>query len=143
MDVNLKAPFLCSQRAARMMRVQGSGKIINIASVHAHAPKRNFAPYSCSKSGLEMLTKCMALELAEYNIQVMAIIAGAIATDMTPADRSQTLLASIPAGRIGEATEIANLVGFLSSDKSDYLTGGSIVADGGLTLGFCATRSDL
>ena len=143
LDVNLKAPFLCGQHAGRMMREQGAGKIINIASVHSHAPKRNFVHYSCSKAGIEMLTKCMAIELAEYNIQVTAIIAGAIATDMTPPDRSQNLLSSIPAGRIGAAEEIAHLVAFLSSGKSDYLTGGSIVVDGGLTLGFCASRPDL
>jgi NAD(P)-dependent dehydrogenase (short-subunit alcohol dehydrogenase family) len=141
--VNLKAPFLCGQHAGRMMRENGSGKIINISSVHAYDVRRNYAHYSSSKGGLETLTRCMALELAEYNIQVNSLVVGAIATDLTPANRSEKLLTAIPAGRIGMDKEIAHLVKFLGSDACDYLTGTSITVDGGLTLGFCASRPDL
>jgi 3-oxoacyl-[acyl-carrier protein] reductase len=141
--VNLKAPFLCSKLAGRMMREQGGGKIINISSVHAKDPKRNFAHYSSSKGGLETLTKAMAMELAGFNIQVNSLMVGAIATDMTPADRCGNLLSAIPAGRIGTVEEIARLVSFIVSDKCNYLTGASITVDGGLTLGFCASRGDL
>ena len=141
--VNLKAPFLCGQYAGRIMRENGSGKIINISSVHAYNVRRNYAHYSCSKGGLETLTKCMALELAEYNIQVNSLVVGAIATDLTPADRCEKLITAIPAGRVGKAGEIANLVTFLSSDACDFLTGSSITVDGGITLGFCASRPDL
>jgi 3-oxoacyl-[acyl-carrier protein] reductase len=141
--VNLKAAFLCTQHAGRMMRDQGSGKIVNISSVHAYDAKRNFAHYSSSKGGLETLTKSMALELAAYNIQVNSLVVGAIATDMTPVDRQQRFLSAVPAGRVGTVDEIARLVTFIVSDACDYLTGASIRVDGGLTLGFCASRPDL
>ena len=141
--VNLRAPFLCAQKAESLMRVNGAGKIVNISSVHAIAPKRNFAPYSSSKGGLETLSKCMALELAAANIQVNSLVVGAIATEMTPEDRQSSLLSAIPAGRIGQPEEIARLVAFLCSDACDYMTGASIVVDGGITLGFCASRPDL
>jgi len=141
--VNLKAPFLCAQHAGRMMKEQGGGKIINISSVHAYDVKRNFAHYSSSKGGLETLSKCMALELAAFNIQVNSLVVGAIATDMTPIDRQQKFLSAVPAGRVGTVDEVARLVTFLVSDGCDYLTGASITIDGGLTLGFCASRPDL
>lgn len=141
--VNLKAPFLCAQHAGRMMRAAGGGKIINISSVHAYDARRNYVHYNCAKGGLETLTKSMALELAQYNIQVNSVVAGAIATDLTPADRCDKFLTAIPAGRVGSVQEIAHLVTFLSSDSCHYLTGASIRVDGGLTLGFCASRPDL
>lgn len=141
--VNLKAPFLCGQHAGRIMRENGFGKIVNISSVHAFNVRRNYAHYSCSKGGLETLTRSMALELAEYNIQVNSLVLGAIATDLTSADRCEKLITAIPAERIGNEREIAHLVTFLSSDACDYMTGTSITVDGGLTLGFCASRPDL
>lgn len=142
--VNLKAPFLCSQLAARLMRQDKSGgKIVNISSVHALDAKRNYAHYSSSKGGLETLTKGMAMELVPFNIQVNSIIVGAIATEMTPAERQSKLLSAIPANRIGEPGEIARLVTFLCSERCNYMTGASITVDGGLTLGFCASRPDL
>jgi len=144
LSVNLKAPFLCSQLAVRIMRKNGSGgRIVNISSVHAYDVKRNFAHYSTSKGGLETLTRSMALELAAFNIQVNSVVVGAIATEMTPADRQEKLLSAIPSGRIGRPEEIADLVSFLSLGDCDYMTGASITVDGGLTLGFCASRPDL
>ena len=144
LSVNLRAPFLCAQHAGQIMRDNNSGgKIINISSVHAYDARRYYAHYSAAKGGLETLTKSLALELAEYNIQVNSIVAGAIATELTPMDRQEKFLTSVPAGRIGTTEEIAQLVVFLSSKQSDYITGASITVDGGLTLGFCATRPDL
>jgi NAD(P)-dependent dehydrogenase (short-subunit alcohol dehydrogenase family) len=142
--VNLKAPFLCAQQAAPLMQSVGGGKIVNISSVHATDPKRNFAHYSSSKGGLETLTKCMALELAAYNIQANSIVVGAIGTEMTPPERQSILVPAVPAGRIGTVEEIARLVAFLCSNSCDYMTGASITVDGGLTtLGFCASRPEL
>jgi NAD(P)-dependent dehydrogenase (short-subunit alcohol dehydrogenase family) len=142
--INLKAPFLCAQQAIALMRQAGGGKIVNISSVHATDPKRNYAHYSSSKAGLEMLGKCMALELAEYNIQANSIIVGAIGTEMTPPERQAILIPAIPAGRIGVIEEIASLTAFLCGHACDYMTGASITVDGGLTtLGFCASRPDL
>lgn len=143
-SVNLKAPFLCSQYAGRMMRTnERGGKIINISSVHAYDARRYYAHYSAAKGALETLTKSLALELAQYNIQVNSIVAGAISTELTPLERQSKILEAIPAGRIGLTEEIAHLVSFLSSNQCDYLTGASITVDGGLTLGFCASRPDL
>ncbi len=144
LSINLRAPFLCAQHAGRIMRDnKRGGKIINISSVHAYDARRYYAHYSAAKGGLETLTKSLALELAQYNIQVNSIVAGAIATELTPMDRQEKFLTSVPAGRIGTTEEIAQLVVFLSSNRCDYITGASITVDGGLTLGFCATRSDL
>ncbi|MEJ2704399.1 MAG: glucose 1-dehydrogenase, partial [Sedimentisphaerales bacterium] len=138
LSVNLTAPFLCAQHAGRIMRDNKTGgKIINISSVHAYDARRCYAHYSAAKGGLETLTKSLALELAEYNIQVNSIVAGAIATELTPMDRQEKFLTSVPAGRIGTTEEIAQLVAFLGSNRCDYITGASITVDGGLTLGFC------
>jgi len=143
LSVNLKAPFLCAQQAVPLMPPEG-GKIVNISSVHATDPKRNFAHYSSSKAGLEMLSKCMALELAARNIQANSIIVGAIGTEMTPPDRQAIVIPAVPAARIGTVEEIAHLVAFLCSHSCDYMTGASIAVDGGLTtLGFCASRPEL
>ena len=144
LSVNLKAPFLCAQHAGRLMCTKKTGgKIINISSVHAYDVRRYYAHYSAAKGALETLTKSLALELAEHNIQVNSVVAGAIATELTPLDRQASFLTSIPAGRVGTTGEIARLVAFLSSNECDYITGASITVDGGLTLGFCATRPDL
>ena len=141
--VNLKAPMLCGQLAANRMAKQGGGKIINIGSVHTFQAKRNFAHYTASKGGLLMLTQSMALELAEHNIQVNHVAPGAIATRMTEPERQQQLLPAIPAGRIGQSSEVAAAVCFLASNEAEYFTGASLTLDGGLSLGFSASRPDL
>ena len=141
--VNLKAPFLCSQLAAKLMIRQNGGKIINIGSVHEYQTKRNYTHYSTSKGGLVMLTKNMALELAAHNIQVNQVAPGAIATALTDPGRQQQFLTAIPSGRVGMAKEIASMVCYLASSEADYITGISFTVDGGLTLGFCASRPDL
>jgi NAD(P)-dependent dehydrogenase (short-subunit alcohol dehydrogenase family) len=143
--VNLKAPFLCAQHAARLMRANSGrgGKIINISSVHASAPRRSYAHYSTAKAGLEQLTRCLALELAEDNIQANAVVPGAIATELTPPGRQAAFATAVPAGRVGTVDEIARAVAFLAGNECNYLTGASLTVDGGLTLGFCASRRDL
>jgi glucose 1-dehydrogenase len=143
MAVNLKAPFLCSQHAAKIMIEQGGGKIINVGSVHEFQTKRNYIHYSTAKGGLVMLTKNMALELAEYNIQVNQVAPGAIATRLTDPSRQQQFLSAVPAGRVGTTDEIASMILYLASSEADYITGVSFTVDGGLTLGFCASRPDL
>jgi NAD(P)-dependent dehydrogenase (short-subunit alcohol dehydrogenase family) len=144
MSVNLKAPFLCAQHAGRLMAKSGKGgKIINISSVHAYQPRRDYAHYSTAKAGMEQLTKCLALELGELNIQANSVVVGAVGTDLTPEDRQAAFATAIPAGRVGRIDEIARVIAFLCSNECDYLTGASITVDGGLTLGFCASRRDL
>jgi len=137
-DTNLTGAFLCSQRAARRM-VEGSagGRIVNITSVHEHVPRSGAAAYCASKGGLGLLTKVMALELAEHGITVNAVGPGEISTPMTGAeDEDPTTIErpNLPLGRPGHAREIAHFVAFLASEKSSYATGASFVVDGGLML---------
>ena len=138
LSVNLTGPFLCSQRAARRMIDAGSGgRIINITSVHEHVPLRQSAAYSSSKGGLGLLTKVMALELAEHAITVNAVAPGEISTPMTgqhDVDPRTEKRPGIPLGRPGHAREIAAAVVFLASPDASYVTGESFVVDGGLLL---------
>jgi glucose 1-dehydrogenase len=85
----------------------------------------------------------MALELAEFNIQVNQVTPGAIETGLTDADRQRRFVTAVPAARVGQPVEVANMVCFLASAEADYITGSSFIIDGGLTLGFCASRKDL
>jgi NAD(P)-dependent dehydrogenase (short-subunit alcohol dehydrogenase family) len=137
-DTNLSGAFLCAQRAARRMVDAGNGgRIINITSVHEHIPRTGASAYCASKGGLGLLTKVMAMELAEYGILVNAVGPGEISTPMTGAeDEDPTTIErpKLPLGRPGHAREIAAWVAFLASEKSSYATGASFVVDGGLTL---------
>jgi NAD(P)-dependent dehydrogenase (short-subunit alcohol dehydrogenase family) len=141
--VNLRGAFLCAQHAGRLMRERGGGRIVNIGSVHDTVPRRHYAHYSVAKAGLSMLSRALALELADFNIQVNNLTVGGVATELTKPDRVQSLLSSLPAGRIAQPEEIADLVAYLVSPPAAYITGASITIDGGLLLGFCATRRDL
>jgi NAD(P)-dependent dehydrogenase (short-subunit alcohol dehydrogenase family) len=138
MDTNLSGAFLCAQRAARRMVEAGNGgRIINITSVHEHIPRTGASAYCASKGGLGLLTKVMAMELAEHGITVNAIAPGEISTPMTGAedtDPGTIERPNLPLGRPGHAREIAAWVAFLASEKASYATGASFVVDGGLTL---------
>ena len=137
-DTNLSGAFLCAQRAARRMVDAGNGgRIVNITSVHEHIPRTGASAYCASKGGLGLLTKVMAMELAEHGILVNAIGPGEIATPMTGAeDTDPTTIErpNLPLGRPGHAREIAAWVAFLASEKASYATGASFVVDGGLML---------
>ena len=137
-SINLSGAFLCAQRAARRMVEAGNGgRIVNITSVHEHVPRVGASAYCSSKGGLGLLTKVMAMELAEHGILVNAVGPGEISTPMTGAeDEDPTTIErpNLPLGRPGHAREIAAWVAFLASDKASYATGASIVVDGGLTL---------
>ena len=138
LSTNLDGAFLCSQRAARRMVDAGSGgRIVNITSVHEHVPRIGASAYCASKGGLGLLTKVMAMELAEHGIRVNAVAPGEISTPMTgdeDADPTTIEKPNLPLGRPGHAREIANFVVFLASEKSSYATGQSFVVDGGLML---------
>jgi NAD(P)-dependent dehydrogenase (short-subunit alcohol dehydrogenase family) len=137
-DTNLSGAFLCSQRAARRMVDAGNGgRIINITSVHEHIPRTGASAYCASKGGLGLLTKVMAMELAQHGITVNAIAPGEIATPMTGAEDTDPRTIerpNLPLGRPGHAREIAAWVAFLASEKASYATGASFVVDGGLML---------
>jgi len=136
LSVDLDGPFLCSQRAARRMIGAGTGgRIINITSVHEHQPRVGAAAYCAAKGGLGLLTKTMAIELAEHGITVNAVAPGEIATPMTDQedeDPRQTHRPGVPLGRPGDAREMAAVVAFLASPGASYITGTSVVADGGM-----------
>jgi NAD(P)-dependent dehydrogenase (short-subunit alcohol dehydrogenase family) len=147
LDVDLNGAFLCGQRAARRMIDQGrGGRIVNVTSVHEHVPLRGSAAYCAAKGGLGMLTKVMALELAEHGITVNSVAPGEIATPMTgneDVDPDTIERPGIPMGRPGHAGEIAAVIAFLASPAASYVTGTSVVADGGLLLMAAIANQDM
>ncbi len=139
LGVNLKGVYFLSQAAARFMTAQRSGKIIHISSVHDARPMASNSIYNITKAGLVMLTKSLALELAEQGIQVNCVSPGAILTDETrdrlaDSDYRVRVLARIPAGRVGEPQDVAGVVAMLASSESDYVTGTTVYVDGGMLL---------
>jgi NAD(P)-dependent dehydrogenase (short-subunit alcohol dehydrogenase family) len=137
LDVSLTGAFVCAQRAARLMVDAGTkGRIINITSVHEYIPLPESAAYCAAKGGLGLLTKVMALELGEHGITVNSVAPGEIATPMTGQEDvdPETEERPVPAGRPGDAHEVAAVVSFLASPRSSYVTGSSYVVDGGLML---------
>jgi NAD(P)-dependent dehydrogenase (short-subunit alcohol dehydrogenase family) len=136
--VDLDGPFLCSQRAARRMIAAGrGGRIINITSVHEHAPRVGSGAYCAAKGGLGLLTKVMAQELADKGITVNAVAPGEIATTMTgneDVDPHTLERPGIPAQRPGDANEVAAVVALLASPAGAYVVGSSWVVDGGMLL---------
>jgi NAD(P)-dependent dehydrogenase (short-subunit alcohol dehydrogenase family) len=137
LDVNLKGAFLCAQSAGRMMRQQGGGVIVNIASIAGRAAGlRDRSAYVASKTGLVGFTKECAREFAAYNIRVNAVCPGVIITEMTAHLRAneaqlQKWLEDIPLGRLGDPEDVTGLVLFLCSDAARYITGQAINVDGG------------
>jgi len=136
-DVNLKGAFLCSQEAAKIMIKQGSGgRIVSISSIASIIGYEGLVHYCASKGGINGLTRALALELAPHKIRVNVVLPGPIRTPGVGAlDEKATagIVSTIPLGRIGEPIDIANAVLFLASDKSDFITGQTLVVDGGTT----------
>jgi len=135
-SVDLDAAFLCLQRAARIMVAAGhGGRIVNVTSVHEHQPRVGASAYCAAKGGLGLLTRTAAIELAEHGITVNAVAPGEIATPMTSqedVDPRGVDRPGIPLGRPGDAREVAAVIGFLTSAEAAYVTGQSIVVDGGM-----------
>lgn len=138
MNVNLKGLFFTSQAAARVMKEHGGGKIINVASVDGLTPEFEVGVYSISKAGVIMATRVMAWELAKYNIRVNCIAPGAIRTRLLESkwavdpEAKGRIESRVPLSRIGKPEEIADAMIYLASDASSYMTGETIVVDGGL-----------
>lgn len=142
MDVDVKGVWLCSKYAIPQLLKQGGGAIVNIASVHARATSPNYFPYGAAKSAVVGLTRSLALDYGPHNIRVNAICPGWVLSDAidnwlnTQPDRQATeahIISLQPVRRIGQPSEIANLVAFVASDEASYITGAELVIDGGLT----------
>ena len=135
MATNLKSMFIISQAAFPMLK--GGGKIINIGSIMGEIARSNISPYTVSKGGVRQLTKSMAVEWAQHNIQVNTLSPGYIITDMNSAliqDKAfnEFVINRTPARRWGKPEEIASVAVFLASPGSDFITGQNIIVDGGL-----------
>ena len=142
-DVDLKGAFLCSRYALEAMVLRRSGNIINIASVHTVATLPAAAPYAASKGGVDMMTRSLAIEFAPFGIRINAVSPGLTATqiwnDIQDAAEDAALarqhwMDNIPLGRVQTPREVGNVVLFLASEQSAYVTGANIFTDGGMTI---------
>lgn len=134
-DTNLKGVFLCTKAVTRQMMKQRNGRIINITSIVGASGNAGQANYVAAKSGVIGLTKTSALELASRGVTVNAVAPGFITTDMTDKLSEEVkakMLEQIPLATLGEPQDIANVVTFLASDDSRYITGQTIHVNGGM-----------
>jgi glucose 1-dehydrogenase len=128
--VDVRASFLLAQAVARQMT--DGGAIVNVTSVHEHIPRPGLSVYAAAKAALGMLSRSLALELAERKIRVNSVAPGVIATLRNVGDAG-TLDSEVPLGRPGTPAEVAGLVAWLCSDAAAYVTGQSYIIDGGMT----------
>ncbi len=138
--VNVRGNFLMARSAGRIMISQGSGKIINIASLHTHQSLNGVSAYAASKGAIGSMTRALAVEWARFNVQVNAIAPGIIRTDLNAKLwENPTLLEWVeqrtPAGRLGEPKDLIGASVFLASAASDFMTGQVLYVDGGFTAG--------
>ena len=140
LNLNLKAAVFLSQAVAKVMKEHGGGKIINVASVAGYRHETHNATYAVSKVGVIMATRIMAQEWAQYNIRVNAIAPGHVHTRLGDSifaavpEYEEEFLQRVPMGRIGEPDEIVGAMIYLASDASSFVTGETIVVDGGTLL---------
>ena len=140
LDVNLTGAFLCCKHLGTPMAAAGRGSIITISSVAGHVGLRRSVPYCATKGGVELLTKALALDWAAKGVRVNCIAPGYFETDLTAgmrenAAKSERLLAMTPMGRFGTDPDIVGAAVFLASPASAYVTGQSLVVDGGYVAG--------
>jgi NAD(P)-dependent dehydrogenase (short-subunit alcohol dehydrogenase family) len=137
-DINLVGAFLCAREALKRMTAQKSGVVINTTSVHEVIAWSGYSAYAASKAGLSMMAKTLAQEAGPYNVRVLSIAPGAIATPINadvwqdPAGLKD-LLTKVPIGRIGKPEDIAGMAVVLASDVANYVTATTVFVDGGMT----------
>jgi len=133
--VNLKAPFIITKAVSKKMKLNKSGRIINIASIAANRVRDGRTAYSTSKAGLIAFTKVIALELAPYNILCNTVSPGFTLTDMTETmlskEEIQKHIAQVPLNRLGSVNDISSAVLFLASNYNNFITGQDLIVDGG------------
>lgn len=139
LDTNLRGAFLCSQGAARLMRQNAAGGVIlNISSIHDEIPRLGTVHYCASKAGLTMMTKSLALEWAEFNIRVIAIQPGIVETEINREAIArfgrQRFVDWVPLKQLGTVDDIAKTALFLASDDAKYISGATLLVDGGYRL---------
>lgn len=132
-NVDLDGVFLVAREAIREMLKTGGGTIVNTASMYGWVGSPGSAAYNAAKGGVVNLTRSLALEYAGQNIRINALCPGFIDTPIIPEESKQELAAITPMKRLGQAEEMAKAVLFLASDDSSYMTGGSLIIDGGYT----------
>jgi glucose 1-dehydrogenase len=138
MAVNLRGPFFLTQAFVRRLRdAKRPGRVVNISSVHEDMAFPGFATYCCSKGGMRMLTRDLAVELGPLGITINNVAPGAIVTPINKSlledkPKLNALLNNIPLGRLGTPEDVAGLVAFLASEDAAYVTGSTFVIDGGL-----------
>jgi len=139
LTINLKGAFFASQAFVQhRMAEKKPGKIINVSSVHEELPFPHFTSYCASKGGMKMMMRNLSIELAPYGITVNNIAPGEIETPINTAllndpPKLKALLDNIPLARLGQVSDVAGVAAFLASSDADYITGTTIVVDGGLT----------
>jgi glucose 1-dehydrogenase len=139
LSINLNGAFFATQAFARhRMEVKQPGKVINISSVHEDLPFPHFTSYCASKGGVKMMMRNLAIELAPFGITVNNIAPGAVETPintklLNDPEKLKALLENIPLARLGKTSDVAGVAAFLASADADYVTGATIVVDGGLT----------
>ena len=135
-DSNLNGTFLCSRQAGQIMREQKKGKIVSISSIAGRRSAPFMGIYGVAKAGIEMMTKVMAQELAAFNVQVNAVAPGMVRTKFSEpfwsnSEIYEQIIKTIPLGRIAEPVDVAWTVLFLCSEASDFITGQTLMVDGG------------
>ena len=139
LNTNLKGPFFATQAFVKHLQSRNSpGKIINISSVHEELPFPHFTSYCASKGGMKMVTRNLSIELAPLGITINNVAPGAIETPintklMNDPEKLKALLDNIPLARLGKPNDVSSAVAFLASSDADYITGTTLVIDGGLT----------
>jgi NAD(P)-dependent dehydrogenase (short-subunit alcohol dehydrogenase family) len=137
-ESNLNGTFLCSRKAARIMRDQKYGKIVSISSIAGRKASPAMGIYGIAKAGIEMLTRVLAVELAPHNVQVNAVAPGMVRTDFSKPfwsnkDIHDQVVKSVPLGRIAEIMDVVHPALFLCSDAAGFITGQVVLVDGGAT----------
>ena len=137
-DVNMRGAYLCSRKAITHFLKNGGGIIINDSSVHELIPRPQYVGYTMSKSGMQAMTRTLALEYARNNIRINSFAPGATLTPINPwkddPQKKAEIESHIPMGRSGQPEEMAAVAAFLASDDAAYITGQTLFVDGGLTL---------